>query len=265
MKIHDCFMFFNELDLLELRFEYYNDVVDFFVFNESHLTHSGKEKPLYFQEHSARFKPYFSKIIYDVCDFPASGSSPEESMSRDWFQRAFLTDMLSATDDDIIIVSDLDEFWRREVIKNFTSFHEGVVGFIQKIYYFYLNRLDTSRKWFGPGLCFEAFRRYHKLSLNSVRNVVRSVQSLNGVIEDGGWHFTWLGGADAVKNKLDSFAHQEYNTPEWNGIDRIKDIINSGTKDLFRDVTHLVVPIDASFPEPIYKNVEKYKQLGWVA
>ena len=52
---YDCFSFFNELDLLEIRLNVLKDAVDKFVLVEAGETHSGKPKPLYFKENEARF------------------------------------------------------------------------------------------------------------------------------------------------------------------------------------------------------------------
>ena len=55
-KVFDCFTFYNELDTLHVRFEELNDFVDYFILCESHLTHRGKEKPLYFEENKDSFE-----------------------------------------------------------------------------------------------------------------------------------------------------------------------------------------------------------------
>ena len=54
-KIYDCFNFFNELDLLEIRLNTLYDIVDYFVIIESNLTHSGEVKPFYYEDNKSRF------------------------------------------------------------------------------------------------------------------------------------------------------------------------------------------------------------------
>ena len=66
MKIYDCFNFFNELDLLEIRLNTLKDSVDYFVIVESNVTHSGQFKPLYYEENKERFKSFEDKIIHYV-------------------------------------------------------------------------------------------------------------------------------------------------------------------------------------------------------
>ena len=70
-KIYDCFNFFNELDLLEIRLNTLYDIVDYFVIIESNLTHSGEVKPFYYEDNKSRFEKFSDKIIhYKVLDTP---------------------------------------------------------------------------------------------------------------------------------------------------------------------------------------------------
>ena len=61
--IIDCFPFFNEFDILKIRFEELYDVVDYFVIVEADHTHTGKPKPWNFEENKFRYSQYASKII----------------------------------------------------------------------------------------------------------------------------------------------------------------------------------------------------------
>ena len=56
MKIIDCFIFYNELDMLTYRLNILNDVVDYFVLVESNHTFVGKEKPLFYQDNKHLFE-----------------------------------------------------------------------------------------------------------------------------------------------------------------------------------------------------------------
>ena len=73
--VYDCFPFFNELELLELRFVELNDVVDRFVIAEAPVTHAGKPKPMSFLEKRDRFKPWLDKIIHVVVDDMPTGTN----------------------------------------------------------------------------------------------------------------------------------------------------------------------------------------------
>ena len=120
--IFDCFTFFNELDLLEIRLHTLKDVVDKFVIAEATRTHTGKPKELVFDKNRSRFAEFKDKIVHVVVD----NLLPEEEVSKDsynlpWInenrQRNALIKGLSNVDDgDVIIVSDVDEIPRPERI-----------------------------------------------------------------------------------------------------------------------------------------------------
>ena len=68
MKIYDGFIFFNELDLLDIRLNTMYDVVDYFILVESSVTHQGTPKPYIFEENKERFSKYLDKIIHIKID-----------------------------------------------------------------------------------------------------------------------------------------------------------------------------------------------------
>ena len=114
MKVYDCFTFFNELDVLEIRLQEMWDVTDYFVIAESNMSHSGKTKDYILLDNWNRFKPYADKIRrIDVNDMPETN----DSWVRERFQRRSLgrglTDM---TPEDLVIVSDLDEIPRADAV-----------------------------------------------------------------------------------------------------------------------------------------------------
>ena len=105
--IYDCFGFFNELDLMEIRLNVLKDVVEKFVLVEAGETHSRKTKPLYFKENAARFAEFRDRIVYvgierfpDVC---------VTDWARENYQRNAIADGLKGAKDDDVLVSDLDE------------------------------------------------------------------------------------------------------------------------------------------------------------
>lgn len=70
--VYDCFSFFNELDLLEIRLNTLDSIVDKFILVESTLTHTGNQKPLFYAENKSRFKKFNDKIIHIIVDeFPS--------------------------------------------------------------------------------------------------------------------------------------------------------------------------------------------------
>ena len=149
MKVFDSFIFFNELELLEMRLNILKDVVDYFVLTESPFTVSGNEKPLYYQENKDRFGKLNDKIIHHVTeeipnDFSHmlektkyhvaySDKDPYGTKFIDIpirFQRAiynrnnsaFGIEKAGATDEDMVITSDADEIINPYVLEDLSWF-----------------------------------------------------------------------------------------------------------------------------------------------
>ena len=148
-KIYDCFPFFNELDLLEIRLNYLDSVVDYFVLCESEITFSGLPKKLFYQENKDLFKKFEHKIIHVVVDDTPAEYIKFDPFRTDQHQRNSVAKGLNnCNDDDIIITSDLDEFPNIEIIKDLNSFYREDVLFhlAQDMYYYYFNLKETSGK-----------------------------------------------------------------------------------------------------------------------
>ena len=135
--IHDCIILFNELDLLELRLNTLNEVVDHFVIAEAECSHQNKPKPLYFQENRERFKKFEDKITYIVV--PA-----EEFTDDSWANERHQTESTfkgieSADPKDTILLGFLDEIPDPKDVKEYHSSERGLVSNRQKFYIYYLN------------------------------------------------------------------------------------------------------------------------------
>ena len=66
--IYDCFMFFNELDVLEIRLNELYHAVDKFILVEATKTHAGKDKTLFFNENKQKFSKFLDKIQHIIID-----------------------------------------------------------------------------------------------------------------------------------------------------------------------------------------------------
>ncbi len=117
-RVFDCFPFGGELDLLRLRLELLDDVVDHFVLAEAPTTFSGLPKPLFYQEHQSDFAAWNDKIIHIVVDdMPVPDSTTASRWPPERFQRRALTRGLSqAEPDDLVLISDVDELIDPEAI-----------------------------------------------------------------------------------------------------------------------------------------------------
>jgi beta-1,4-mannosyl-glycoprotein beta-1,4-N-acetylglucosaminyltransferase len=254
--IYDCFIFFNELDLLEIRLNILNDVVDKFVIVEATKTFSNLGKPLYFKDNKERFKKFESKIIHIIVDdYPPF----ESAWDYEWHQRNCVTRGLTdCKNDDVILISDLDEIPNPEKIIKYKDF-TGIKVFKQNMFYYYLNNLSLKTPyWTGTKML--SYQEFLKNESNS-----QKVRHLRGrLINAGGWHFSYLGGAEKIAEKIKSFSHQEYNSSEYTDLIKIKERVEKG-EDLFSKKNKKIyacIEIDESFPKYIADSAyTKYNHL----
>ncbi len=288
MKIYDCFTFYNELDVLELRLKILNPFVDYFVLVEATKTHAGKQKQLYFKYNKSKFKKWENKIIHIIVDdMPNPGKlyfkkfwklSSVLGLGR-WkpeiYQRNQIQKGLkNCKDEDIIIVSDLDEIpnpKKFDLLKEFTK-RDKIVLFSQNLYKFFLNGFVHSN-WEGSRACnFKVFKKLFKKKgdrLRRLRNISLRIRMFlfkgkdNPLrrINDGGWHFSYLGNIDFILEKLSNFCHIEnYSSLDLKNPKKIIDKIENG-EDLFMDKLKInYVNLDSTFPEEITKNKRRYSK-----
>ena len=286
MKVYDSFLFFNEIDLLKLRMEILKDVVDHFVIVESTTTFSSKDKKLFYDGSKELFKEFSDKIIHVVIDnTPATFSTLnyisnpstssdilenkilkhiEESTGWDrnnpnhnqWgvetYQRESIArGLIDCRDDDIIIISDVDEVPNPVEVNNIKDSFHGVYAFRQDMYFYYLNMLKE-RNWSGPKAC--SFEKLKTISLNSLRRDEHTTTT----ISQGGWHFSFMGGEKKIIEKIEAYAHQEFNN------DHIKCNIKNNidnNNDLFFRGQLTQVPIDETYPKYLLENLDKYSEM----
>jgi beta-1,4-mannosyl-glycoprotein beta-1,4-N-acetylglucosaminyltransferase len=223
-KIYDCFLFFNELDLLEIRLNVLNDYVDYFVLVEATKTFSNKNKKLYYAENTERFSSFNHKIIHIVVDEHPEFKNKKDAVGDVWeyevYQRnQIIKGLEKADDNDVVMISDVDE------IPNPL---------------FFLKVLNEKGIKDNPVqvLRVSGDKVYSKYT---------------------GWHFSFLGGEEKIKNKIDSFSHQQYNND--NVFNDISKNIEKGNDIFSRDIKMKVVDLNFQFPKYIVLNQDKYKHL----
>ena len=158
----DCFIFFNELDLLEIRLNSLAPRVERFVLCESKQTHSGKEKPLYFEDNKERFRNF--NITNLICDggLYQDCIRKEDSWKRENYQREFLmSGIRDVSPEAMILMSDIDEI---PDLEHYDGKSEGV--FRQAMYYYYLNMFIGKTNWRGS----VAVKRKNIQTLNKLRD-----------------------------------------------------------------------------------------------
>jgi len=204
MKVFDCFKFFNELELLELRLMELSDVVDYFVLVEASTTHTGNPKEYIFEKNKHLFKEYLPKILHiKVDDLPAySKDDATKFQGGIWeaenYQRNCIMKGLAFADPgDKVIVSDVDEIPNTDTIKKYINETQWVT-FRQDLFYYYVNCKQNCH-WDGPIMAtMGTFETPQQL-----RNAAR--KGFNPK-PNGGWHYSFMGGPERIRTKVESIA-----------------------------------------------------------
>ena len=204
--IVDCFTFFNEFDVLELRLRTLAHVVDRFVLCEAPFTFRGDSKPLFFQSEAERFAPWIDRIRTVALPGPPAGGP----WANEAAQRSYLaTALAECVPDDVILIGDVDEipdprFVTQRPLAGRLITHRMVLmrG--------YANRADGggAPSWLGT----RALRAGDLAAFGSL-NDVRYHPAGDSDVVDGGWHFSSFGGGAVMERKLRSFSHAELDIP----------------------------------------------------
>ena len=266
-RIIDCFIFYNELDMLEYRLSIMYPHVDAFVLVESTRTHKGTLKPLYYQENRERFAAYADKIVHIVMDDLLAEPKIDFDLSKgeQWVNERHQRDGITLGIDqlaqgkwgwgleekDMILVSDVDEIVDTTKMDIFSKALElpevqGLVAITMDMYYYNLNH-KLREIWTHAKAIHYSY--YLKLpwvehpypSMVKVRNISERVRlsSCVGLFGSYGWHLSYFGNAEMISNKLKEFGHQEYNSTIFTNPKYIQERIEKGVDILGRS--------DASF------------------
>ena len=230
MKIVDCFLFYNELELLAFKLKELTDVVDYFVIVESKYTFRGNDKKLYYEENKSKFADYADKIIHVVHDNNAAKISESEGGRKDGLPDAWSNEreqrfygtkglaQLDLADDDIIILSDLDEIADKRTlakIKN-EGLEAPIICLEQDMYYYDLKNKLEEKCYHSKLVRFDKMREYLDKSPDVFETVTRPEYNPDGkhighfpIIGKGGWHLSFFGGVSMIKNKIKNFSHVE--------------------------------------------------------
>tara|TARA_B100001057_G_scaffold483054_1_gene559292 strand:- start:47 stop:847 length:801 start_codon:yes stop_codon:yes gene_type:complete len=265
MAIYDCFQYFNEDHIVDLRLNILDKFVDYFVVSESTKTHQGKSKKLNFDVKN--FSKFKKKIIFIAADYEedidfdkhTGGESPIEQHQRN----SLIEGIKDASSEDLIILSDSDEIPDLTKLSQINK-NKQFTAFSQKMFMYKLNLQNLNESnWIGSRV---TKKKYIK-SMQGLRNLKFKnypfwrLDKLNQQIIKGGWHFSYMQSPSEILNKVKSFSHGEYNDENLNEksiedkILRNEDIFGRGNK-------LKKVEIDKSFPEYIIQNREKL--IDWI-
>ena len=250
--IIDCFQFFDELDLLEIRVNELKDVVDVFVLTESPYTFTGIKKPLYFKDNKDRFKEF--NIVHTVFNPKKRYEKPPVFEK---YQKQYNIDSAFEifNKGDILIQGDVDEIPKASAVKMAVDTGLSSVRLEQTLFYYYMNCKCIGRpKKFKNSRVLrpEGWFPYN----------ARQTDKTDKTLRDTGWHFSFLGD---IQKKLEAWGHApEYNKPPYNTKEHILKCITEG-KDLFKRKRYKFEFLnDLSYlPQYALNNLDKFDKHIW--
>ncbi len=289
MKFIDCFMYYDEDLILDIRLNMLNKFVSFFVICEANFNHNGSKRE--FQFDIKKFSKFKDKIIYiPLSEQPKSlkiindsdnlniknSKILDNALLRENFQRNYLFNKIKDfNNEDLIIISDLDEIPNLE---NF-EYKSKITFFEQKMFYYKLNLIHKNFIWYGSKIV----KKKHLINPQWLRNIKSkkypfwrldiffSKTKYNSInfIKDGGWHFTNIKSAEKIDHKMRNFLHHlEYEESRLD-VKKIEKIITE--KKVFYNhkadkrekkwnaQIYLEKERDQFLPEYVFKNKIKFK------
>ena len=265
MAIYDCFQYFNEDHMVDLRLNILDEYVDYFIISESTKTHQGKSKEINFD--IRKFSKFKHKIKFIVADYKeeinftkhTGGESPIEQHQRN----SLIEGLKNASNEDLVILSDSDEIPDLTKLSEINN-KKKYIAFCQKMFMYKLNLQNLNESnWIGSKITKVKYLK----SMQEFRNMKFKnypfwrIDKLNKQIIKGGWHFSYLQTPQQILKKIKSFSHGEFNDGTLN-IKNIEEKILEN-KDIFgRDTELNKIVIDESFPEYIVKNKDKLSK--WI-
>jgi beta-1,4-mannosyl-glycoprotein beta-1,4-N-acetylglucosaminyltransferase len=292
MKIFDCFMYFDEELVLDLRLNILYQDVDYFVIVESIYNHKGERKDLLFD--IQKFQKFRNKIIYlvydEIPDLVESINDTDDEKEKDRkyimnalyrenTQRDFILEGLNNADNnDLILISDVDEIPKLSSL-NFNQIDDEIILFKQDMFYYKYNLALPNFKWTGT----KATKKNRLKSPQWLRNVkdkkypfyridtMFSDKKYTNIkiIKDGGWHFTNIKTPKMIQHKLKSYLHHREFDQASLSIFEINELVEKkqALYDLGADKRNNKVGnglILENFemkklPDYIINNLEKYK------
>jgi beta-1,4-mannosyl-glycoprotein beta-1,4-N-acetylglucosaminyltransferase len=265
--IYDCFSFFNELDLLEIRLNILDPYVDKFVLVEATRTFQKNPKPLFYELNKERFAKFHSKIEHIIVDqypnFFSKFRVPKpwdyDNHQKNQVKKA----LTSCKPNDIIIFSDLDEIPNPHKILEYKD-KEGFFSFEQIHCYYYFNCIEyesenSSKYKFWNGSTMTKFKNFKNIKHLRFHIDLHKFPQTQ-VIKNGGWHLAYLGGIEKIIYKIESYAHDEHNLIDTKKHKEIEQKVLSG-KGLYGNELFCRYTDDYSFlPQFILENRYLYQK-----
>lgn len=250
----DCFMFWNEYDLLEIRLNELKDVVDHHLIVEGRESLTGQPKETMLNLDDLRFAPFKHKIIHVPVDYPMKDVWGRERWQRDIIPG--LLEQFKARLNDAVILTDADEIPNAESVRHYDP-EKGIQRLGMQTFYYFLNG-NLHDEWTLSRIM--PLHVMKKLGGTNARYI-----EVPHVLRPDGWHFSYQGGVAAIQKKLENWSHQEYNRPEIKDSIHISQAMLTGDDVLNRKGDARVkveyVPLDDTFPAFVRANLERFQHL----
>ena len=270
MNIYDCFLYNNEDEILDLRLNILNNKVNFFIIVESEYTHTGKKKKLAFNKD--KFKEFSDKIIYLQCKTYINGVDKNktawknENLQRDYISTGFK----NIDKEDYIIISDIDEIPNLDSL-NQDDLQRKIISFKQRSFIYKYNICEKYPTWLGSKMCklkylkspqwlrnLKVTKKYKNFRIDKIF-FSKSYEHDYTIIENGGWHFSWIGSLDYIKSKIKDTAHTEINLSEFNCEENLKNMIQNMLPIKPDGINYITTKNFDLLPNYLIKNIEKYR------
>ena len=257
MKVYDGFVFNDDYDVLELRLEIMYDHVDKITIVESDHTFSNKPKDYNFEKNIKRYEKWLDKINYIKVESPKFESAWD---NEHWQSAQIKLGWSDATPEDVILAAiNVDEIIRPETIELIKNTNYDYYTLWMPIFYFKLNYTDRNQHYSPWAKAFRGVTGGEIIS--PIAKLVPPDGKSHINVHHSGWHFSWLGDNEYIKNKLKSYSHTEFDNSNILDDLNIEENIKRGEDHLKRgSVTWSPVKLDDYFPKVILDNKEKYSQ-----
>ena len=268
-KLYDCFSYWDEDLLLDLRLNILEGYVDYFVIVEGNKTWQNNPKKLRFDIN--KFSKFKDKIIYIPVEDMPDGDDPylRENFQRNCISRG----IRDAEEEDVIMISDLDEIPNPKKLNLFKK-KQRYAAFKQKHFYYKLNLQSKKNPfWIGSRICLKKYLKSPQW-LRELKFKKRPFWRLdkfrlNHIIEDGGWHFCNLKHPKDLLYKYknlcetnDPYHFKEKISEKYLNLDKIKEQISKNKDIIGRDDEFIKININDEYPNYIIKNLDNLKE--WI-
>jgi len=267
-RVYDAVLFSNELDILAVRWRELFPYITQFVLLESNTTFTGLPKPLVFAAHRDEFKFIESRLTYGTVGGRfVKGQNP---FYEEAYQRVALDQLLriaGITDDDLLLMSDVDEIPSRHTI-NLLRWCDEIPKILHlrlKNYLYSFEFLVDNKSWRAS---------IHRYETGKTRYA--HYRQSDEILADAGWHCSFcFRRISEFIFKMKAYSHNDrVRFGHFLNPKRVQRVICKGA-DLFdmlpeeytfKEIIGKMGPIPHSFsavhlPSYLLENADKYRFL----